>query len=326
MLSLPKSSVKSISPSKTNKMSNLKSQISNSPDLSIIIVNFNTKQLLDNCLASVFKAVAPTRGLEAIVVDNGSTDGSQEMVAKKYKQVKLIVNKDNLGFARANNEGKKVANGKYLLFLNSDTVVKHYSFVKPLKFLKNHPKVGAITIKLVTADGSLDIDNHRGYPTPWASFTHFSYLSRLFPHSSIFNPYYLGLKKLNRIHTIPVAAGSFLMMPAKIFDQIGRWDEAYYFYGEDIDLCYRINQAGYKIIYYPKVSSLHLKGASSGLRRETTAIAKPDRATRIRVARASVEAMKIFYAKFYAKKYPRLITWFVLAAITIKSWLRVLKH
>ena len=231
------------------------------PDLSIIIVNYNTEGLLADCLRSVFAAAAPKNGLDVIVVDNNSSDGSVPMVAKQFKQVKLVRNKANLGFARANNEGFKITKGKYILFLNSDTVVKRYSLVKPLKFLKNHPKVGAITIKLVTADGSLDIDNHSGYPTPWASFTHFSYLSRLFPHSSIFNPYYLGLKKLNRIHTIPVAAGSFLMMPAKIFDQIGRWDEAYYFYGEDIDLCYRINQAGYKIIYYPKVSTLHLKGA-----------------------------------------------------------------
>ncbi|MEK7524959.1 MAG: glycosyltransferase family 2 protein [Patescibacteria group bacterium] len=296
------------------------------PDLSIIIVNYNTSDLLADCLRSVFAAAAPKNGLEVIVVDNASSDGSSQMVAGQFKQVKLVRNKANLGFARANNEGSKVAKGKYLLFLNSDTVVKRYSLVKPLKFLKNHPKVGAVTIKLILGDGSLDIDNHRGFPTPWASFCHFFGLSGLFPHSTIFNPYHLGLKKLNRIHAIPVAAGSFLLMPAKLFDQIGRWDEAYYFYGEDIDLCYRLNEAGYKIIYYPKVSTIHLKGASSGLRRETAAIAKPDRATRIRVARASVEAMKIFYAKFYAQKYPRLITWFVLSAITLKSWFRVLKH
>lgn len=307
-------------------MSNIKSQISNNKDLSVIIVNFNTKQLLDNCLASVFKAVAPARGLEVIAVDNGSSDGSQEMVAKKYSQVKLVLNKKNLGFARANNEGRKVAKGKYLLFLNSDTVVGRYSFVKPLKFLKNHPKVGATTIKLITADGTVDLDNHRGLPTPWASFCHFFGLSSFFPHSIIFNSYHLGQKKMNRIHSIPIAAGSFLMMSAKLFDQIGRWDEAYYFYGEDIDICYRIGLAGFKIIYYPKVSALHLKGASSGLRKETVSLAKTSRETRIRVARASAEAMKIFYTKFYAHKYPVFVTWLVLLAVTLKGWLRVLKY
>lgn len=307
-------------------MSNLKSQISNNKDLSVIIVNFNTKQLLDNCLASVFRAVAPARGLEVIAVDNGSSDGSQEMVVKKYSQAKLVENKKNLGFARANNEGRKVAEGKYLLFLNSDTVVGRYSFVKPLKFLKNHPKVGAATIKLITADGSVDLDNHRGLPTPWASFCHFFGLSSLFSHSIIFNSYHLGQKKMNRIHSIPIAAGSFLMMSTRLFDQIGRWDEAYYFYGEDIDICYRIGLAGFKIIYYPKVSALHLKGASSGLRKETVSLAKTSRENRIRVARASVEAMKIFYTKFYAHKYPIFVTWLVLLAVTLKGWLRVLKY
>lgn len=296
------------------------------PDLSIIIVNYNTKDLLADCLHSVFAAAAPKNGLEVIVVDNKSADDSCRMVAKKFKAVKLIRNSANLGFARANNEGRQIAKGKYLLFLNSDTVVKRYSLVKPLKFLKNHPKVGAITIKLVLRDGTLDIDNHRGFPTPWASFCHFIGLSSLFPHSTIFNPYYLGLAKLNRIHTIPVAAGSFLMLPVKVFDQIGCWDESYFFYGEDIDLCYRINEAGHKIIYYPKVSTLHLKGASSGFRQETAPTVSVDRATRIKVARSSVEAMKIFYKKFYAQKYPRLFTWFVLSAITLKGWFRVIKH
>lgn len=300
--------------------------MSNSPDLSVIIVNFNTRQLLQNCLVSVFKAVAPVKGLEVIVVDNGSVDGSQAMVVKRFGEVKLVENKKNLGFARANNVGRKVAKGKYLLFLNSDTVVGHYSFVKPLKFLKNHPKVGAITIKLITADGTLDLDNHRGLPTPWASFCHFFGLSALFPHSTIFNSYHLGQKKMNRIHSIPVAAGSFLMMGAKLFDQIGRWDETYYFYGEDIDLCYRIGLAGFKIIYYPKVSTLHLKGASSGLRKETAFLAKTSRETRTRVARASVEAMKIFYTKFYAHQYPVFVTRLVLLAVRVKGWFRILKH
>lgn len=248
------------------------------------------------------------------------------MVAEKFRDIRLIRNNANLGFARANNEGFKVAKGKYLLFLNSDTVVDRFSLVKPLKFLKNHPKVGAVTIKLVTADGTLDLDNHRGLPTPWASFTHFTGLSKLFPNSTLFNPYYLGQKKLNRIHSIPIAAGSFLLMPAKVFDQIGRWDESYFFYGEDIDLCFRINQAGYKIVYYPKVTTLHLKGASSGLRQETAKSTTVDRATRLRVAKSSVDAMKIFYRKFYANKYPTPITSLVLLGIALRGQLRLIKH
>ncbi|MBI1872242.1 glycosyltransferase family 2 protein, partial [Candidatus Collierbacteria bacterium] len=295
-------------------------------DLSIIIVNFNTADLLADCLNSIFKATFPKNGLEVIVVDNASRDNSIKMVKAEFPEVILIKNKKNLGFAKANNIGAKKATGRYLLFLNSDTVIKRYSLVKPLKFLKNHPKVGALTIKLITKDGQTDIDNHRGYPTPWASFTHFTGLSAIFPQSTFFNSYYLGLKKLNRIHSIPVAAGSFLMMPSKVYSEIGGWDEAYYFYGEDIDLCYRIGQAGYKIIYYPKVSSLHLKGASSGIRKETAKVSKADSATKIKIAKSSAEAMKIFYKKFYVKKYPRIVTFLVLSAITLKGWLRILKY
>lgn len=298
----------------------------NQPDLSIIIVSYNTKDLLSDCLRSIYAATTVRNGLEVIVVDNASLDGSPKMVATDFKNVKLVRNRENYGFARGNNIGRQASRGKYLLFLNSDTVIKKYSLVKPLKYLKNHPRVGAITIRLVTADGTVDIDNHRGLPTPWASFCHFFGLSFLFPHSPLFNSYHLGLAKLNRVHAIPVAAGSYLMMSAKLFDQIGRWDEAYYFYGEDIDLCYRIGTAGYKIIYYPKVSALHLKGASSGLRKETALLAKPDKETRLKVARASSAAMKIFYRKFYANIYPKPVTWLVLFGVTVRGWLRLLKH
>lgn len=293
--------------------------------LSIIIVNYNTHDLLNDCLTSVYNAHLPKEGIEVIVVDNASKDGSTALVKKKYPQVKLIRNKVNVGFAKANNQAVKISSGKYLLFLNSDTVLKKYSLVKPLKYLKNHQKVGAITIKLFTKNGQLDIDNHRGYPTPWSAFCHFFGLSKLFPRSVIFNSYHLGLQKFNKIHAIPVAAGSFLMMSKKLFENIGRWDEAFYFYGEDIDLCFRINQAGFKIIYYPKTSCLHLKGASSGLRKETSKIYNIDQNNKIKVAKASVEAMKIFYKKFYANKYPKLVTTLVLFGVSVKGWLRLIK-
>lgn len=296
------------------------------PELSVIIVNYNTRQLLENCLNSIFRADHPKNGLEVIVVDNASHDDSVKMIRDKFSDITLIKNQVNLGFAKANNQAVKKTSGRYLLFLNSDTVIKRYSLVKPLKFLKNHPNVGAITVKLTTPNGNIDLDNHRGFPTPWASFCHFFGFSALFPRSTLFNSYHLGLKKLNRIHSIPVAAGSFLMMPAKVFAQIGGWDEAYYFYGEDIDLCYRINSANYKIIYYPKVSTLHLKGASSGIRKESAHITQADKTTKLKIARASTEAMKIFYRKFYLNKYPRLVTASVLFTISVKGWFRSLKY
>jgi GT2 family glycosyltransferase len=295
-------------------------------ELAIIIVNYNTRELLDDCLASIFKADHPKGGLQVVVVDNDSADDSLAMVAEKYPAVITIKNSKNLGFAKGNNIGVATSDARHLLFLNSDTVIKRYSLVKPLKYLKMHPKVGAITIKLLLKDGSVDFDNHRGFPTPTASFFKFSGLAKIFPNSTLFNSYHLGFRKLDKIHQIPVAAGSYLMMPTKIFNDIGMWDETYFFYGEDIDICFRINEAGYSIIYYPKVSALHLRGASSGLRKENSQTAASSKANRIKVAKSSSDAWKIFYKKFYSKRYPAIVTAIVLTGIAIKGKLRVLKY
>lgn len=298
-------------------------------DLAVIIVNYNTKELLEDCLNSVFKADEPKDGLQVVVVDNGSKDGSLEVLArlrKKHPNLITVSNSENLGFAKGNNVGVDASDAKHLLFLNSDTVIKRYSLVKPLKYLKAHPKVGAVTIRLYLRDGSIDYDNHRGFPTPWAAITKFSGLANLFPKSIFFNSYHLGFRKINKIHQIPVASGSWLMMPAKLFRQIGMWDETYFFYGEDIDLCYRINHAGYKIIYYPKVSTLHLRGASSGLRKENAKTAVSGKANRLKVAKASTDAWRIFYKKFYRNKYPFFVTATVLLGMTVIGNLRVLKH
>jgi GT2 family glycosyltransferase len=286
-------------------------------DLSIIIISYNTASLLDDCLKSVFKAVAPSGGLEVVVVDNHSQDESVKLVKTKYPAVKLIENKTNSGFAAANNQGVKISSGKYLLFLNSDTKISSDSLVKPLKFIKTHPQVGGLTVKLKLPSGELDHDNHRAFPTPWVALTLFAGYKKL---------YFQLQKNFNRIHAIELTAGSYLMMPMKLFNHLGGWDETYFFYGEDIDLCYRIHQAGYKIIYYPKVEVIHYKGASSGLRKESSQIARPPKATRVKVARESIRAMEIFYKKFYSSKYPKLLTGLVLIGIRLKGFFRILKH
>ena len=295
-------------------------------DLSIIIVNYNTKQLLDDCLQSLAAAERPSGGMEIIVVDNASSDGSQAMVAEQYPDVQLIASEANLGFAAANNRGTAVARGRYYLFLNSDTRVAPDALAQPLDYLQTHPDVGALTIHLVYPNGQRDPDNHRGFPTPWAALCHFSGLGRLFPRNPRFNHYFQAYRDFSQTHEIEVIAGSFMMMPADLFHELDGWDETYFFYGEDIDFCYRIHQAGRKIIYYPHVETLHYKGASSGLRKESAAIAKPPKETRVRVAQESVRAMQIFYQKFYRQKYPRLVTALVLAGIRARGWLRIMKH
>ncbi|MCB9008863.1 MAG: glycosyltransferase family 2 protein [Ardenticatenaceae bacterium] len=306
-------------------MPNLQSPISN-PTLSIVIVNYNTRQLLDDCLASIFAAEEPTGGLEIIVVDNASSDGSQAMVREKYPLVQLIASEVNRGFSAANNLGVAVANGRTILFLNSDTRVAPNALAEPAAYLLANPGVGALTVRLVYPSGERDPDNHRGFPTPWNAICHFSGLSKIFPANPRFNGYFQSYADMSQTHPVDVIAGSYMLMPMALCRELGGWDETYFFYGEDIDFCYRIRQAGYQIIYYPHVEVLHYKGASSGLRKESAEIARPPKETRVKVAKESVRAMKIFYRKFYREQYPWLVTAVVLAGIQIRGWFRILKH
>jgi GT2 family glycosyltransferase len=261
------------------------------------------------------------------VVDNASRDGSADMVVEAYPQVHLIRNQDNVGFATANNQAGKLARGRGILFLNSDTRISPDALVKPMAYLDQHPLVGGLTVRLVLPTGQLDPDNHRGFPTPWASLCHFTGLNRLFPHSPRFNQYFQSYQDFSQTHRIDVTAGSYLLMPMTLYRQLGGWDEQYFFYGEDIDLCYRINEAGYEIVYYPEVEVIHYKGASSGFKKESAGLVpRPPRETRVKVAKESARAMKIFYGKFYRQKYNPVVTSLVLLAIQLQGWLRILKH
>lgn len=288
-------------------------------DLSIIIVNYNTKALLKQCLESIFN-------YKVIVVDNGSGDGSAEMVKKDFSKVKLIVNKKNLGFAKANNQALQQAQSEYVLFLNSDTIVPKETIPKLLSYLEKHPEVGVVTPKLELRSGEIDPDCHRGFPQPWAAFCYFSGLEKLFPKSKFFGQYHQTWKNLNVVHEIDSCCGAFMLARKKILDEVGGFDESYFFYGEDLDLCYRIKQKGWKIIYYPKAKAIHYKGVSSGLRKETRDVSKVDKKTKVKVAKASVEAMEIFYDKFYKNKYPLLITLFVKLGIRLQKAVRLFKQ
>lgn len=294
--------------------------------LSIVIVNYNTCQLLDDCLQSLAVADAPEGGMEVIVVDNASSDGSQEMVQQKYPDVILLALAQNLGFSAANNRGTAVSKGRTVLFLNSDTRVEKEALTQPLQYMQEHENVGAITVKLMYPNGQRDPDNHRGFPTPWNSFCHFTGLNKLFPNNPKYNGYFQSYANFDETHPVDVIAGSFMMMPMDFCRELGGWDETYFFYGEDIDFCYRIREAGKQIIYYPHVTVLHYKGASSGLRKESAKIAKPPKETRVRVAKESVRAMKIFYRKFYSDQYPKAVTAVILAGIQIRGWFRIIKH
>ena len=301
-------------------------------DLSIIILSYNTKELLKKCLNSLVLSIKyHVLRAEIIVVDNGSTDGSVEMVKEtiihntKYN-IHLIENQNNLGFSKGNNVGLTQATGKYILFLNSDTEIFPGSLGKAVDFMEKHPDVGALTAKTMLLSGKMDPDCHRGFPTPWASLTYFFGLEKLFPKNKIFGQYHKFYLDLNQDHEIDAGAGAFMLVPNKVIDKVGIWDEKYFFYGEDLDFFYRIKKAGYKVMFYAKPLLEHYKGASSGLRRESKDIAKNSKENRIRIAKASAQAMEIFYKKFYKDIYPGWLTSLVLGAIRAKGIFRVLKH
>ncbi len=300
-------------------------------DLSVIILSYNTEELLKNCLLSIFKSKLGKYTMEVIVVDNNSSDGSRKYLKKlkvKNDKLKVILNNKNLGYSGGNNVGLKHAQGKYVLFLNSDTEVTSDAFKLVLDYMEENPKVGALTPKTILFSGGMDPDCHRGFPTPWASVTYFLGLESLFPQSKFFGQYHQHYKDLSKVHEMDAGFGTFMLTRKKIMDKLGGWDDNYFFYGEDLDLFYRIKEEGWKVVFYPKPIVTHYKGASSGLRKESEkmGVLKVDRDTRLKAAKESVRAMEIFYKKFYKNKYPGWITFLILSAIKIKGSFRILRH
>lgn len=289
-------------------------------DLSIIIVSYNTRQLLKECLESLFKTIPNTFSFEVIVVDNASSDDSEAMVEKEFPQVILHKNEANLGFSKANNIGVGHANGEYVLFLNSDTVVYEETVEKMVMFMKANKDVGAATCKLVMPDGKLDDASHRGFPTPWNAFCHFSGLSKVFPHLKLFSGYNLTWMDMSKTHEIDALAGAFMLVAKVAGDQVNFWDEDFFWYGEDLDFCYRLKEHGWKIMFIPDVSILHYKGASGGLKKTSKHLTSATSATKRAATLARFDAMKIFYKKHYMNKYPTIVTWFVMQGINLKLW------
>lgn len=301
-------------------------------DLSVIILSYNTQVLLSNCLDSLVASCRKTKlKIQIIVIDNASTDDSPK-IAQKHAQInqfviwEIIKNKTNLGFAGGNNLGLKKAVGDYILFLNSDTEVYPEALEEAVNFIKKDSKIGAVSPKTMLFSGKMDPDCHRGFPTPWASISYFLGLERLFPKSRLFGQYHQSYKDFSKSHEIDAGFGTFMIIRKEVFQDVGEWDEKYFFYGEDLDYFYRIKRAGWKVMFYPKPLLLHHKGGSSGLRKESRGITPASKETRLQTAKASIKAMEIFYQKFYRGKYPFWATFLILAGIKIKGGLRLLSH
>ncbi|MEL6845152.1 MAG: glycosyltransferase family 2 protein, partial [Bacteroidota bacterium] len=232
-------------------------------DVSIIIVNYNVKHFLEQCLLSVEKALQFVEG-EVIVVDNNSVDGSQQMLRDKFgDRIILIENKDNPGFSKANNQGIKIAQGRYVLLLNPDTVVEEQTFRKCVDFMDERPKSGALGVKMIDGEGQFLPESKRSLPTPWVSFYKIFGLAKLFPKSKKFGQYHLTYLDKEENHPIEILSGAFMFMRSEALEKIGYLDEDFFMYGEDIDLSYRFIKAGYQNYYLADTQIIHYKGEST---------------------------------------------------------------
>lgn len=296
-------------------------------DLSVVIVAYKSYGTILECLDSIYKTCKKNT-FEVVISDNSPDKQTKEVVEaqkKKYPNLIYIYNDANLGFAAANNIAIKKTSGDYLLFFNPDLKVYEKTLDGMLDFMRSHPDCGASTCDVVLVNGKHDDSSHRGFPTPWRSLAHFSGLSKIFPKSKLFAGYSMTYADLSKTHTMDALAGSFMLVPRNIGEKLKWWDDDYFFYGEDIDFCFRINELGYKIYFVPEYKALHYKGVSSGIKEVSKKITTASRETKVRVTNWRFDAMKIFYDKHYRKQYPGFVRALIFAAIDAKKQLALRK-
>lgn len=229
---------------------------------SVIIVNYNVCHFLEHCLRSVWKAL---EGMDAevIVVDNASTDTSAALLPKEFPGVQFIWLKENLGFGKANNLAMEKARGEYFLVLNPDTLIPEHFFKQFLEKQETHKINGATGFRMIDGSGAYLPESKRGFPDGMTSFFKMSGLVRLFPRHPRIAKYYLGHLSPTEDHEVEILAGACMMIPAKVYHKVGGFDEAFFMYGEDIDLSYRISVAGFSNYYLAEPSLVHFKGEST---------------------------------------------------------------
>lgn len=299
-------------------------------DLSILILNYNSEEYLKKCVVSILSSDLKGINYEIVLIDNKSPKNPKtvfEDLKSKSKNIKLIYNDKNYGFSKGNNQGVSNNLGKYVLFLNPDTFVNKDSLKKVFEFMETNPSVGVCCPRLELVDGSLTSASHRGFPTPWNAFTHFIGLSKIFPKSKLFAGYTKGWLIDSKVpHEVDAISGGFFFVRKTAATQVGWWDEDYFMYGEDIDFCYKLKSNGWKVMFLPEISVTHYHGMSSGIKSHSKDISTADSKTRQRAAKASADAMRIFYSKHYKNKYPGFLNWIVLSAIGVLSSYRMVKH
>lgn len=238
-------------------------------ELSVIIVSYNVRDYLRQTLRSVI-AAAENISHEITVVDNDSSDGSPEMVEKEFPSVMLFASDTNEGFSAACNRGIRASSGEYLLVLNPDTFVQPDALEKALSFMRENPDAGAAGARMRDGSGRFLPESKRGFPSPLTSLFKFTGMGKLFPRSALFNGYYLGEKPEDEICRADILTGAFMMIRREALNRSGLFDTAFFLYGEDIDLSWRIRKAGYFNYYLPDVNIIHYKGRSTVTERESS--------------------------------------------------------
>lgn len=280
-------------------------------DLTIVIVNYNAGDYLLRCLKSLDQLKDKVK-IKIYVVDNDSKDDSIKKAQQAFPKVHYILNSENLGFGKANNLVLKDLKTEYVLMLNPDMVLESGVLEELLNYLRKNTDVGAITPEIVFENGKTDMTAHRGFPTPWASLLYFLGNDSL---------YHLTNRDLTKPHEVDGITGAFLLTTKDVLGKVGYFDEDYFMYAEDLDLCYRIKKSGFKVVYYPNVKVLHYKGISSGLKKHTQSLSNADKQTKLRSLNYFYETMKIFYKKHLEKEYPFFINWIVYLGIDLRWFL-----
>lgn len=282
-------------------------------DFSVILVSYNVREFLRQALLSIRRALAGLSA-EIIVVDNASEDGSADMVLAEFSDVRLIENPENLGFASANNQALKQVHGRIVVLLNPDTVVQENTFIAVRDFFESQAGRGAgmVGCKILNPDGTLQLACRRSFPTPWVAFTRLSGLSALFPRSRLFGKYNLTYLDADAVAEVEAISGSFMAVRREVLTTVGLLDERFFLYGEDLDWCFRLRAAGWKIYYVPQTQIIHFKGESS-------------KRSNLDSVRVFYQAMHIFARKHFRARLSVAFYWLLLAAIWSRGVLSALK-
>jgi GT2 family glycosyltransferase len=273
--------------------------------LSVVIVNYNVKYFLEQALRSVEKAIVGMDA-EVWVVDNNSVDGSVNMVQEKFPWVKVLANKENVGFSRANNQAIRESNSEYVLLLNPDTVLQEDSLSKCVNYMDLHSQVGALGVRMIDGKGKFLPESKRGLPSPAVALYKMTGLSAIFPKSRVFGRYHLKYLSEHETHEVDVLSGAFMMMRGSALDKVGLLDEDYFMYGEDVDLSYRITLGGYKNVYFADTTIIHYKGEST----------KRKSANYVKVF---YNAMVLFAKKHYSSSMAGWFAFFIQLAIYCRA-------